>query len=262
MGITRIANVTGLDNIGIPVVMVCRPNSRGLSVSQGKGLDLHEAKVSGIMEAVELFHAENIDRPLVFETYSRLRRQVRVAEPSLLPGTADKVFHPNLQIFWIEGRDLLNDASVWVPNELVHADFCLPRPRGAGRFMQTSLGLAAGNEFLEAVVHGVCEVIESDSCSLWDLLPPKQGEKTKIRLETVNDPACRKVLDAFKDAGVAVAAWDVTSDLGVPTVMCHIIPEFDDPFRRLFTAGGSGCILPEISHCCALCWKRRNPASR
>ncbi len=37
MGITRIANVTGLDCIGIPVVMVCRPNSRSLSVSQGKG---------------------------------------------------------------------------------------------------------------------------------------------------------------------------------------------------------------------------------
>ena len=95
MGITRIANVTGLDNIGIPVVMVCRPNSRGLSVSQGKGLDLHEAKVSGLMEAAELFHAENIDCPLKFETYARLRRQVRVAEPDFLPGTSDKRFHPN-----------------------------------------------------------------------------------------------------------------------------------------------------------------------
>ncbi len=55
MGITRVANVTGLDNIGIPVVMVCRPNSRGLAVSQGKGLDLDSAKVSGLMEAAELF---------------------------------------------------------------------------------------------------------------------------------------------------------------------------------------------------------------
>src|ERR1700674_3176513 len=166
MGITRIANVTGLDNIGIPVVMVCRPNSRGLSVSQGKGLDLHEAKVSGLMEAAELFHAENIDRPLVFETYTRLRRQVRVAEPDFLPGTCDKRFHPNLRVFWIEGHDLLDGASVWVPNELVHADFRLPRPQGAGRFLQSSIGLAAGNEILEAVIHGICEVIESDSCSL------------------------------------------------------------------------------------------------
>ncbi|TGV60738.1 hypothetical protein EN803_38435, partial [Mesorhizobium sp. M2D.F.Ca.ET.160.01.1.1] len=40
MGITRVANVTGLDRIGIPVVMVCRPNARSLAVSQGKGIDL------------------------------------------------------------------------------------------------------------------------------------------------------------------------------------------------------------------------------
>ena len=38
MGITRIANLTGLDRVGIPVVSVMRPNSRSLSVSQGKGM--------------------------------------------------------------------------------------------------------------------------------------------------------------------------------------------------------------------------------
>ncbi len=43
MGITRVANVTGLDTVGIPVVMVCRPNSRSISVSQGKGCDLDAA---------------------------------------------------------------------------------------------------------------------------------------------------------------------------------------------------------------------------
>ena len=52
MGITRIANVTGLDRIGVPVVMVCRPNSRSLSVSQGKGVDLLAAKASGLMESL------------------------------------------------------------------------------------------------------------------------------------------------------------------------------------------------------------------
>ena len=40
MGITRVADVTGLDRIGVPVVMVCRPNARSLAVSQGKGCDL------------------------------------------------------------------------------------------------------------------------------------------------------------------------------------------------------------------------------
>src|SRR2546423_12243572 len=56
MGITRVANVTGLDTIGIPVAMVCRPNSRSVAVSQGKGVDYLSAQVSGLMEASELYH--------------------------------------------------------------------------------------------------------------------------------------------------------------------------------------------------------------
>jgi len=64
MGITRIANVTGLDVVGLPVVMVCRPNARSIAVSQGKGLDLAAAKASGLMEAVETYHAETIQLPL------------------------------------------------------------------------------------------------------------------------------------------------------------------------------------------------------
>ncbi len=64
MGITRIANVTGLDRTGVPVVMVCRPNARSLAVSQGKGLTLDAAKASGVMEAIELYHAERIELPL------------------------------------------------------------------------------------------------------------------------------------------------------------------------------------------------------
>src|SRR6516164_6998373 len=58
MGITRVANVTGLDAVGVPVVMVCRPNSRSVAVSQGKGIDLASARASGLMEAAELYHAE------------------------------------------------------------------------------------------------------------------------------------------------------------------------------------------------------------
>ena len=52
MGITRIANITGLDHIGIPVVTVCRPNSYAISVAQGKGLDLISAKVSELLSNV------------------------------------------------------------------------------------------------------------------------------------------------------------------------------------------------------------------
>src|SRR5207237_9881329 len=57
MGITRVANVTGLDSVGIPVVVVCRPNSRPVPVSQGKGINLASERARGWMEADEHYHA-------------------------------------------------------------------------------------------------------------------------------------------------------------------------------------------------------------
>ena len=80
MGITRIANVTGLDKVGIPVVMVCRPNSRSIAVSQGKGIDLDAAKASGVMESIEGYHAERITLPLKLGTYEDLRYTHRITE--------------------------------------------------------------------------------------------------------------------------------------------------------------------------------------
>src|SRR5574342_31348 len=79
MGITRIANITGLDCLDIPVVMVCRPNARSIAVSQGKGLTLDAAKASGLMEAVETFHAESITRPLILGTARELDRSHALA---------------------------------------------------------------------------------------------------------------------------------------------------------------------------------------
>src|SRR2546428_13701976 len=62
-GITRLANVTGLDRIGIPVWLCIRPNARCLSVSQGKGLDDDLARVSAVLGAIGLPHAEGVAPP-------------------------------------------------------------------------------------------------------------------------------------------------------------------------------------------------------
>src|ERR1019366_4174255 len=92
--------------IGIPVVMVCRPNSRSVAVSQGKGLTLAAAKASGVMESVEGYHAEHIALPLKYSSYEELRYSHQVADPEDLPKTCDSLFHPNLPLLWIETHDL------------------------------------------------------------------------------------------------------------------------------------------------------------
>ncbi len=92
MGITRIANVTGLDRTGIPVVTACRPNARSVSVSQGKGLSLDAARASAVMEAVEGWHGEHIVKPLKLASLAEMRREHAVVDVTQLPMAAGSRF--------------------------------------------------------------------------------------------------------------------------------------------------------------------------
>jgi YcaO-like protein with predicted kinase domain len=220
MGITRVANVTGLDFIGVPVVMVCRPNSRALAVSQGKGLSLEAAKASGVMESIESYHAERITLPLVLSSYQDLADTRAVVDVTRLNRPRESAFHPALQLLWIEARDLVRQQAVWVPYEMVHSNFTPPRPPGAGCFSFTSNGLASGNHVLEAISHGICEAVERDSTTLWSLTGKEAQARTRIDLDTVDDPGCREVLDRLAHAGMTVAVWETTTDLGIPSFLC------------------------------------------
>lgn len=238
MGITRIANVTGLDRIGIPVVMAIRPNSRSVAVSQGKGLTLEAARVSGLMEAAETYHAERITLPLKYGSYAELRDDHAIPTLADLPCAAHSRFHDDLPMLWIEGRDLMSSTSLWLPYELVHTNYTLPFPPGSGCFIASTNGLASGNHAGEAISHGVCEVVERDAITLWRLLDEKARALTRIDLATVDDPACREVLDKFHCAGVDVAAWDATSDVGVAAFICLAL---DRRAESLQPAYGTGC---------------------
>ncbi len=235
MGITRVANVTGLDRVGIPVVTVARPNSRSVAVSQGKGLTLAAAKASGLMEAAELWHAEHITKPVKLATWEEMCREHRVADPDRLPRTDG--CDPNASLLWIEGRDLVAGEPVWVPFELVSTNYTLPFPPGSGSFQASSNGLASGNHMLEAVCHGLCEVVERDASTLWRLTGDAR-DRLSVDPSSVTDPPCRGLLDRFAAADLAVRIWDTTSDVGVASLCCLVTErsgEFADPEY------GNGC---------------------
>jgi ribosomal protein S12 methylthiotransferase accessory factor len=222
MGITRVANVTGLDRIGVHVVQVCRPNSRSLAVSQGKGLGLAAAKASAVMESIEAYHADHITLPVKYARYADLSCSHRVVDVTALNRPKASAYHPELPLLWIEGWDLLRDEPVWLPFEMVDANFTFPRPAGSGCFAATSNGLASGNHLLEAISHGISEVVERDATTLWGLAGTEAQDRTRIDLQTVQDAACNDVLDKFARAGIVVGVWETTSDVGVPSFLCKI----------------------------------------
>lgn len=241
MGITRVANVTGLDTVGIPVVMVTRPNSRSVSVSQGKGVTLAAAKASGVMESIESFHAERITLPLKFASYEELRWTHRVVDVERLPRLATSSFSPHASMLWIEGVDLMSGAAKWVPFDMVHLNYTLPLPPGSGAFLASSNGLASGNHRLEAMSHAVTELVERDAATLWHLLDEEAQDATRLDLAGVDDAVCRSLLNRFDAAGVDVAAWEITSDIGLPAFLVRIVPREESPQHSVRPATGMGC---------------------
>jgi YcaO-like protein with predicted kinase domain len=241
MGITRLSNITGLDRIGIPTAIACRPNSRALAVSQGKGLDLDEARAGALMESIESYHAERISLPLKFGSYEDLHSTHRMVDVARLPLVKGTLFHPHLPILWIEGYDLLGNEPVWAPYEMVTANFTFPRPPGFGCFQQSSNGLASGNHPLEAVSHAICEIIERDAMALWDVRGEDWRRERRVDLATVDDPGCRELLDRYERAGVDVAVWEMTTDVGLAAFRCTIAERLSDPSHFFYTAPGAGC---------------------
>jgi len=245
MGITRVANVTGLDRIGIPVVTVCRPNARSLAVSQGKGVDLDAATVSGLMEAAELYHAEHVELPLKLGSQAELQSSHRFVDIDRLPHVAGGRFHRDLVTLWVEGRDLVTDESRWVPYESVHTNFTRPAPQGSGCFDCSSNGLGSGNTREEAICHALCEVIERDATALWNQLPNADRHQTAIDLTAVTDERCLFVLERLTETGFRVFAWDTTNDVEVAACFC-LVEDVRNPESH-FGIGAGADLAPDIA---------------
>ena len=247
LGITRIANVTGLDWIGMPVFNAIRPNSRSLSVAQGKGVDPMAAKVSALMESIEYWHGEHIDNPLIFDSYNGLRQRKPVVDVTKLPlragldgiGAAarETPARAKLQLDvpmpWIEGYDIVKRAPVWVPFETARLNK-VGLDYAQTTFRVASCGLASGNNLTEATIHAMCELVERDSLTLWwsDQEPDVPG--TKVIPSTIPDLSCQRMLEQFEKAGIDVAIWDVTSDVGVPSYQVCVIEKEERAFWRNF----------------------------
>ena len=242
-GITRLADITGLDSIGLPVYVAIRPNSRNLSTSQGKGADHDSAKASAMMESIESWHAERPELPLVHDSYRSLRRTHDAVDPLALPATAGQTPRHDVPYFWARGWDLMSGRWTYVPYEAVTLNFVFP-PAYRPTFRVSSNGLASGNHRLEATVHALCEVIERDALALWSLRWAGERTPPAVDLTTVDHEACRHVLSLLDEAGVVPIAWDITSDTGLPAYSCQVVERPDAArWRTIGPAAGHGCHL-------------------
>jgi ribosomal protein S12 methylthiotransferase accessory factor len=239
VGITRVADVTGLDEIGVPVVMVVRPNARSLSVAQGKGLDLVSAQVSGIMESVECFHAERIGSSVRVARYDDIVSTSEIVQLERLPRIAGRIFRPQTPIPWIEAFDLASRNTKLVPLEMVSADFSIPGMPGGGFFPMSTNGLASGNTISEAIVHGLCEVMERDAFALWRA--SNGATAVRVNLAAEPDPLVVALVERIANASCALVVDEITTDVGVPVFLATLSGGGHGSAATESPAGGLGC---------------------
>ncbi len=238
-GITRWADVTRLDTIGIPVVMCIRPNAKTLAVSQGKGASLPLAAVSAIMESIEIWHSETAtpDRRTTARALTDAGRAY--LDPARLDtGPFQSAFDVDVAIDWADGFDLATQGPIAVPFGCVSMNLC-DLYEGVHVVPRNTNGLASGNVLDEAILHALCEVLERDSEWRFRALD-KPGQRARlVDQDTIDEPGLCALLDQYAAAGVHVAIWDMTSALGVPAYRCGLLD--GDDWRGLSRFYGAGC---------------------
>lgn len=223
--------------------MAVRPNSRSIAVSQGKGITRDAAVASALMEALESWHCERVEVPLIYDSYASLCGRARTIEATRLPVCKGAAFRREHPMLWAEAVEVARGEPLWVPFECVSTNFVEPA-RAGETFVASSNGLASGNHRLEAIVHGLCEVIERDSHAMWLAQGGSGRTETRVDLTTVPDTDVQWLLSRLSAAGVLAAAWDVTSDTGVPAYHCEIVDRPGTPrWALLGVFAGTGCHL-------------------
>ncbi|MGW5333839.1 YcaO-like family protein [Streptomyces bauhiniae] len=211
-GITRVADITWLDEIGVPVFQAVRPNAHTLAVSQGKGISRELARVSAAMESIEVWHAEHPALTAVTRTVDDMRAGLGYPLEALV--TAPRhTLGPDTRLEWYPARTVDGHRPSYVPADLLYLDTCVTGRWTSASFRGGSNGLASGNVLDEAVLHGLYEVIERDASAR----ARRDGPAELVDPASVNDPWARLVLDRFEKAGVSVTIRHLPSPSGVPT---------------------------------------------
>lgn len=243
-GITRVGDVTDLDIIGIPVWFAVRPNSRGLSVSQGKGLVADQARLSAIMEAIEGAVAEDTRKHV--STFGSLEQMRAKGVPVIPFETVGRVdpdrLDPRRQRGWVKGISVRQQRDVFAPYELIGMDFRADFPWDRQAFLMSSQGLAAGFDHDHAVLHALLELVENDACFLVDTFETRTIAPEPVAFPAGIDAAFDSLVKRLSDIDLTPSFFDMTNTLGVPVVIASLprsVNALDGPATR--NAAGAAC---------------------
>jgi ribosomal protein S12 methylthiotransferase accessory factor len=122
-------------------------------------------------------------------------------------------FDPSSAVEWSPVWSLRDGRFKHIPTSLLYFHH---RGPGDDQLRADSNGCASGNTLEEAIIQGFLELVERDSYAIWWYNRLQRGE---VDLDALDDPYIRDLKAAFAAAGREMWVLDVTSDLGIPSVV-------------------------------------------
>jgi ribosomal protein S12 methylthiotransferase accessory factor len=252
--ITRVADLTDLDRVGIPIAQAVRPMARSLSVSQGKGMTCEAAMAGATMEALEKWRAETCAPYL---TSTERHALPSGATPLNLPdlSTSSEITSNEtdfVPMAWSTGIDLFSGDTLFLPFDVVTLDFT--RNPDTSFLVKSSNGLASGATFPEAVLSALLELIERDCLADFFEITPRNRVSRRVKAAAIKGTAPPRIIERIEAANLRLTVWDVANDIGIPAFYANLseIPTGDEGYN-MPTCVGSGCHpSPAIALCRAI----------
>ena len=204
----------------------------GTQKQMGKGGTPEQSEASALMELVERFSFFTFiqERQFVREAFRAVKDRAIPFEQLALcfydqSTDLDKVreVFETIPLSWVWARNLTQKKDMLVPIDWFY-------------LIHEYNGPSAGNILEEAILQGLCELVERHVSSVisYDF----QTTPT-IDPSTVTDPAARELIDKFDRLGIKLYLKDFSLDTGIPTVgsLAYDPSTFPDKSEIVFTAG-------------------------
>lgn len=237
-GISRIADITGLDDIQMPVFTATRVLSNTLSIHSGKGINPLDARAGAICEAIELHASEQPSDDAFVASAVQVPYDDRIDLSDCFPARAS-IVNDLTPIAWEEAINVQNGAPKLIPSDLI---WMVPRIKDQPlmHFQSGSNGLASGATLEDAILSGLYEVIERDAWTISHYLLENFGifpERTPlVGLPDYLESIVRRV----EDAKLKLYLFDCTTDYSVP-VFSAMLLDLGGQCAGIFA--GYGCNL-------------------
>ena len=239
LDIEILASCDRIDNgrLDIPVFFsVCGKDAQqmtGTRKQMGKGATPIQAEASALMELGErfsLFSFRNTAGNFFTDTYanvadramdfSAIARSVHDDSGDL--ARAREIFS-ELPLQWTSGYNLTKDRETLLPFDWFWA-------------INEFNGCCAGNCDEEALVRGICEVVERHVSSI---ISHERLSVPAIAPDSATDPLVREMIEKYRSEGIRLFISDFTLEMGIPTVgvMAYDPETFPESSEIVWTAG-------------------------